>query len=613
MSVMVSIKYFDEQNGWGMRRPTNIGTHSARTFSFCTVNFGQSDMTDAERCVALAETLGQQQPAFVAVQEVSQSLCMQLLLQPAVRKYYAVTDLVKHNCSVLPQSPKQHSQAEHGCVFLIRHVIHVDFAESISRQIDWKGQARPLLVLHMRQFSGVSCTIAVTHLDPGASTEQRLTLISSVVQKLDNTEIVLLASNCYDGPGEDPAMRREVNSLREQLGMSDANETCTEPSQYILGGPVSVWIRTGGRANPSVASPLLVNDKGMFRHASVVQFLLRGNANSSGGASSNTGIMIPQPRSAKTAPAAASKSPVTGGGGGVFTDPAIVSVTDEKSVSTPVAKGAQDGINVASLFPIIKKRGDRWRHDNAFHLNSKSRNLSVDESAYDLSNHFSSVKEACEGLNGGTLQWAADFFVVNGTIIGSDAVQTCDLKAFRKYVQSRPNPWTLTHGSPQTPGSPLAPAAASSADHGKGPTARKGLSPVDEGAASDDSPKGSGLPFSNTAPMATRLINHHRPRIWSESFSTILFQVTPREMKFDITTHIGLTRNSLKTAISRLNTRKTMAATLAENTGRDKPDPLTDWPHDYAILYSTERQAYMLIACADVPCDIIACRIASSA
>ena len=603
MSVLVSVKYFDEQSGWGMRRPTNIGTHNARTFSFCTVNFGQSDLSDADRCAALADTLGQQQPAFVAVQEVSQSLCMALLLQPAIRKFYAVTDLVKHDCSVTPQNAKQSSHVEHGCVFLIRHVIHVDFAESISKQIDWKGQTRPFLVLHMRQFSGVSCTIAVTHLDPTSSAEQRLGILSSVVQKLDNTEIVLLAANYYDGAADDAVLRREVNSLREQVGMSDANESCTEPSQYITNGPVSVWVRSANRTSPSVASPLLTNDKGLFRHASVVQFLLRVNPQQS-----NTGIAIPQPRSAKTVtPNSSAKSPVLAGGPvpPMFSDPAIVSV-DDKAGTTPssgVTKGGQDGINVASLFPSMKKK-DRWRYDFAFHLKGNSRNLTVEESAYDLSNHFSSVKEACEGLNAGSLQWPAEFFVVNGTIIGSDAVQTCDLKAFRKYVASRPNPWTLTQISPASPTSPVAATAASTGGDQK---LRKGLTPVDEGAASDESPKMAAAPGASS-----RLIHqHHRLRVWSESFSTVLFQVTPREMKFDITTHVGLTRNSLKTAITRLNTRKTMAATLAENTGRDKPDPLTDWPHDYAILYCTERQAYWLIACADVPCDIIACRIAA--
>ena len=78
-------------------------------------------------------------------------------------------------------------------------------------------------------------------------------------------------------------------------------------------------------------------------------------------------------------------------------------------------------------------------------------------------------------------------------------------------------------------------------------------------------------------------------------------------MKFDITPTIGASKNNIKTAVQRLNSKRTMAATLS-----DKPDPLLEYPYDYALLYCPERQGYWLLAATDVPCDILSCRYAAS-
>lgn len=91
-------------------------------------------------------------------------------------------------------------------------------------------------------------------------------------------------------------------------------------------------------------------------------------------------------------------------------------------------------------------------------------------------------------------------------------------------------------------------------------------------------------------------------REWSEGCCTIVYQLTPRDFKFNITQVVGLSKDNLKKAVYLLNRGKTA-------TGKDANNPLQDYPYDYALLFSVERQGYWLLAATHVPCDIVACRM----
>ena len=86
--------------------------------------------------------------------------------------------------------------------------------------------------------------------------------------------------------------------------------------------------------------------------------------------------------------------------------------------------------------------------------------------------------------------------------------------------------------------------------------------------------------------------------------SAVVFQITPREMIFDITALAGQSSNSLANVLEKLNSRK--SATVVDEKAKD--DPLQSYPFDYALLLGLDKQHYLLLAANDVPCDIVACR-----
>lgn len=677
---MVNIKYFDEQTGqWGMRRPSaTSAAQPPKAFAMCNVSLGNSDRSgsDSERCLTLGEILTQHSPMFVTLLEMTDSFFAAVQQLAVVRRWYALTDLVRCSCTmdggIRGAEP---TIAEHGCVFLIRKPVHVDFAECQPRLFGDKSKQppRPFVLLHMRNFFGNSCTIGAAHFDPCATAAERCAAVTAAIGKLDSADIVALAGNFGDHVTDvkDQDLRRELTDLMRHHQMMDSFETCMET---VNTAPVSLWFKEAPcRAVPQSVAPLS-GDRRWCRFGSVIQVQLRsaaaggGNATlqappppppppPSGNPPTPSGIAIPQPRSAKVV-AKGSPSPT------VLADPAVLAI-DEKlpasnasvqnqaggptpSPSTLQATGTRDGINVAAMFPsAVKPRQLRFRKDSAFHVKGSNRNFSSDEAQYDLSSHFSSVAEALDTINSGAFKWLADYFVVNHTILAAEHVSQCDLKGFRRYAQSKPNPWSLLKqagGGAAREGADRADGASdrgASGSHTSGGVnvAQLLVEKVRKEAATrlqtqaDDTTAAPpyGAPDASTgrgshgnskhtsstnsahhAPAAHTLALHSqgpvsRPRVWAEACCTLLYQVTPKEMKFDISSLVGVTKGNLKLAITRLNTKKTMAAALSE-----KPDPLLDYGYDYALLYCPERQGYWLLAATDVPCDVVACRHAAS-
>jgi len=604
MSI-VHIKYFDEDSGtWNLKHPSSAASSAPRSFSFATIAFGiQNEATDRDRCAVLSEALRAHQPTFVALQEVSPSLTSELASLPIIRKNYAMTDFVKYESKLL--GPKGGVvQGDHGSIFLIRNGVFVDFAETLATD----RNAVPFLALNLRQFCSFSVRLMVAHFDPDSSPEKRSQSVLSILQRDSGADVAIFAGNFFDVvlPQQDGHHRFQLNSVRDAQGFSEVTDGLEPPP--ISTQAHGLWLKQNAvRINPNPSMPLAQDATNCYRHASITNFAVK--------------FSIPQPRSlgsqpntTKTgkspmlAPVAAGQLPTLSG---IPNDPAILSM-DEKSVtptrsnkddmSPPILK---DGISVAALFPSAPKKRDRWLHSNVFYVRAATK-LQQSEMAYDLSKHFSSVKEACDQLNSGAAVWHPEYFVVNGSIIGSDTIEVVDIKGFRKYVASRPAPPPLqftpvpTGVSPTTLASPNVQVLLEQAK-------RKGIAPpVDVGGVDSD---------STAVGQAVGAAQPSRVRKWSELSTSILYQVTPREMKFDITGHLGLPRNPLKAAVDRLNRRG--QATTPSTVGLDgksetKPDPLADYGYDYALVYCTERQAYWLLAATDVPCDIVACRHAAT-
>ncbi|CUG88289.1 Hypothetical protein, putative [Bodo saltans] len=563
--------------------------------------------------------------------EVTDTLFAALQQHPAVFRNYAMTDLARVGAS--PEAAGAEPQPSTGCIFLFRHSVHVDFAEFQPRLVHAGAGGgrivanRPLVLLHMRNFAGNSCTLGIVHLDPTNTLSERCAAVGAAITKMDNDDIVALAANYGDHvvDAKDHELRKELGETMRGSNMADSYEVATDA---VNSAPVSLWVKVGSKAMAQSVQPL-PGDRRWCRFGSLIQLQFRSSMGGSQSSPLTTaaGIAIPQPRSAK----GSKNSPSTG----MMYDPMVLGL-DEKLLPPTLAAAAaaavavdasppREGINVASLLgSAMKPRLPRFRKDNAFHMKGSNRNLSQDESPYDLSQNFSSVSDAVERINNGGFQWVADYFVVNNTIIAADHITQCDLKSFRRYVQSKPNPWSLLNAQSAVHLPPSHAGRDSAARNDDGgvnvaqllaeKTSRK------EHLSRDDGRQHAAAPSAVAPPPPPSAQHHHhhhvqpqnrgpvvRPRLWSESFCTILYQVTPKEMVFDISPFVGNMRGNLKTAITRLNTKKTMAAALS-----DKPDPLLDYGHDYALLYCPERQAYWLLAASDVPCDIVACRHAAS-
>eukprot|EP00388_Colpodella_angusta_P045715 GDKK01067042.1.p1 GENE.GDKK01067042.1~~GDKK01067042.1.p1 ORF type:complete len:228 (-),score=9.75 GDKK01067042.1:108-791(-) len=176
-------------------------------------------------------------------------------------------------------------------------------------------------------------------------------------------------------------------------------------------------------------------------------------------------------------------------------------------------------------------------------------------------------------------------------------------KAARLAAQRQPAaPLDVGSDDHQSPASANAPSSATA---GRQDSAASTLPPplASIGNTIPSVNNASPQPIAAVSPNAPN--SKHLParqRLWSEHSASIVYQTTPLEMRFDISGHVGQAKNNLASAIERLNSRN------KKTDASGKPDPLSSFTYDYALLFNSDRQGYWLIACTDVPCDVVACR-----
>lgn len=212
-----------------------------------------------------------------------------------------------------------------------------------------------------------------------------------------------------------------------------------------------------------------------------------------------------------------------------------------------------------------------------------------------------------DALNSKAIYWPADFCVVHNVVLASDNVVHCDKRmAFRRYAREYKNsasllmhisqPWGHNSNA-KTDG--LSPAVVQE----KTSWLKRIVSMSNNsGNEANGDETTSLLPVSRATGR-----EEFRNRSWDASWCTVVYQVTPREMKFNITPAVGVGKDSLNKAIQCLNLRSQSKTKFAFG----KENPLQNYAHDYALLFSAELQGYWLIAATHVPCDIVACRLAA--
>eukprot|EP00796_Vickermania_ingenoplastis_P012987 gene12987-8835_t len=355
--------------------------------------------------------------------------------------------------------------------------------------------------------------------------------------KVSETDATILACNMLQGSSHRDSTLREICKAANYV---DALEKAPERSDHS--SLWSLWIRS--------TKYEVVNVERLGRRADQPRHALVTLA-----PSRSQPIDIPMPRSAKSAAAR--------GAAPLLTDPAVLSAEVSKSPNN-------------ELLMLLKKNQNRWKLEHSFLLKGQDAKLTSQESIFDFTRFFNSPAEAVEQLNA-VKDWPADFCVVHQTVLFSESVGTADRQAFRRYAKDNHKMMTNYLAALSTSGSNSNVSSASAWSQR-------------QGAASDYT-------------MLTRNPRQHAaetPREWSEASSIIIYQTTPREMKFNITHRVPVTKDALRQTILYLNKHPSIP---------QEKNPLYDYQYDYALLHSVEHQGYWLIAAKHVPCDIVACRM----
>lgn len=516
----------------------------------------------------LVKVLADLHPTVVALLEVTPDVFKAIEDSEVVRKAYGVTDYKPSDCSFVANDQVQ--TKVHTCVFLVRHGVTPDFAEH-NIKAEWGQQqgVRPSAVLHVRQILGASFNFAAAHFEPSATPAARSVAIETFLAKVDPCDIAFLAANFYDG-ADGNAMRTEcLPLLRSKLVVPEWIDTVDmlPANSGVEKGAHGLWVRLKNGSMLSTVSSIPLGLKGT-KYSMITNFAVNGAKPPAAAANSTpTGMQIPQPRSAK-----ASKSPNL-----VPTpmsvDPAIVSI-EEPAHREP---------NVMDLLNNAKRV---WKTDGT-HMRQLQKPLSEFDD-FDLTRKFNSLSECVEALNNGRLLWKLDFAIYGPNLLACDAVRNLSVKEFKRYADkvARQRVGGRSPGTLDTPETPT-PTPSSASVQSVLPV---GTSPV------------VGVPptFSGVVPRPAG----NRPRQWSAGNSMVLYQVTPKEMVFDVTHLAGKTNNSLSNVLEKLNSKK--SASVVDEKLKD--DPLQSYPYDYALLLGPDKQHYHLLAANDVPCDIVACR-----
>ncbi|CAG9573079.1 hypothetical_protein_-_conserved [Leishmania major strain Friedlin] len=569
--VAVKIKYFDDNGGWSERKSAaaSSAVFALKNITVANVDLNHVDTADVDR---LQDLVVASAPTAVVMQNVSPATLSRIKSYSQIRKAYAVMETSR--CE----------QQEDSTIALLRLGLQCEPTE--VPKTDGKQAFRALVQVNIRIPNGPSLSITVLHMEPGAS--RRLTFAMALLRAHPNVDIAVLLSNVTEGMvlTEDPY--RELQANRATAGFVDVMEEGMERTSNWT-TPWTVWLKSPKYSVVASAAELFVGQEPRYLSTTLV---VRGQPNST--------IAIPMPRSAKSCRGKSpSGPPAPGTPSQPLADPAILSA---ETVKTPMPAPQTNSSATEIIQRLMRQQQasqQRWKSTHSFLLKGSDTKLSTAEAMYDVSSHFANANDAVDALNSKALSWPAEFCVVHNTVLCADTVVHCDRQAFRRYVRDNK---TNVNLNSQIFAATTAFAAAVAA----APV----VTPV---AAASAGLAASAIPNDKQWPKATNVrsemeefLNFQRQlkesarREWSESCCVSVYQITPREMKFNITPAIGLAKDNLKKAIHYLNHAKTASK---------ETNPLYDYPYDYALLFSVERQGYWLIAATHVPCDIVACRM----
>ncbi|EAN86292.1 hypothetical protein C3747_169g46 [Trypanosoma cruzi] len=618
--IPVRLKYFEEGPSWTERRPSSAaeatGTSTggtapaslAKAFSVSTIDLsgGISSVGEME---SFNNALAASSPSFVFVHNATLVARQQMMQSSYVRKMYGITELVRYE-------PRE--GAEKGSLALVRVGVVCESADSAVKLLDSSlgggGCVRFFMMLQVRSFAGASMTVSAVYIDPAAMLWQRVAVLTHLFPQLVNADLVLLVSNLFLSQTGALSLETsaELHAVCTAKGFSDAAEESVEKNSGGHGGvgqqEWSVWVKSSKFAATHLTHEALLSAAaGAKASAGITTVTLscRGAA----------AITIPQPRSAKSANSRG--SPASTATPAIMTDPAILSAEAAGKGITTAAKGGGSVIIERLLQQQQQQQQQqqavpRWRTSHSYTLKNNEK-LNSHELAFDVSAHFASVPEVVEALNNRSIYWPAEYCVAHNVILASDNVGPGDKRVMlRRYAREYKNSAALLsqmfshagsiHCSPNT-GANVHSASQEVATE-KSPWLKRVV------AMSNHTKNESNGEDTPSLPSTSRVVKREeelRSRIWDASWCTVIYQVTPREMKFNITSVVGIGKDNLNEAIQWLNLRSQPKAKAPHG----KENPLQNYAYDYALLFSTEHQGYYLIAATHVPCDIVACRAAA--
>ncbi|RNF01543.1 hypothetical protein TraAM80_06914 [Trypanosoma rangeli] len=630
--IPIKVKYFEEGPSWTEKRSSApsaaavvagststtggaASTSVVKAFSVSSIdlNGGLSSLGEME---SFSNALAAASPSFVFVHNATLAARQQMMQSSYVRKMYGITDLVRYE-------PRE--GGDRGSLALVRFGVSCDSVDNAARLLDnshySSGIVRFFMMLQVRSFAGASVTIAALYIDPTVMLWERMAVCTSLFPHLANSELLLLVSNLFFSPtGVLNAERSvELRAVCTARGFNDAAEEAAEKGGGGGQQEWSIWVKsskfvvthhTHEAAAPSAAAGASKTTPAI----TTVTLLSRGA----------TTIAIPQPRSAKSGNQRG--SPTSTSTPAIMTDPAILSA-EAAGKGTMTAKSGGSVIIERLLqqqqqqqlqqqqLQQQQQAAPRWRTSHTYTLKNNDK-LNSHELAFDVSAHFSSVPELVEALNSRAIYWPADYCVVHSVILASDNVGQGDKRVmFRRYAREYKNGAALLSQMVLPGGNVAFTTAANTTSSNVHGTVQeviaekaswlKRVVTVTNHASGDNN--GDDIPPFLPGTWALKREEEVRSRIWDISWCTVVYQVTPREMKFNITSAVGLGKDNLQKAVQWLNLRSQSNAKVTH----EKENPLRNYAYDYALLFSMELQGYYLIAATHVPCDIVACRAAA--
>lgn len=544
---MSKIRYFDfDKNLWVDKRPskeTGHGLSPGSQLTVCPMDLKELESGDRqfENFVGF---LAADQPTVVLLHHAS-SWISRIKSNRNVRKTYAVVEA--------------RGNSDDSCIALVVAAAPIEIIEAFKENKCLK----PTMAFTVGNAKSASLAVLVLSVEAGILL-QRSSADTSIPLKASDADAIFLACNIS---ASSVTATREGSTVIKEICKSsnymDVIEQLSEKSpdagSSYSANNWSFWLRsTKYEVIPTPTSRNRRND-----HLCVTL-----------GPRASPGVDMPVPRSAKA-----------GSGGSV----GLPKSNAPQVLADPAVLSAESAVKTAGndIFMLLKKNSPRWKLEQSFQLKPQDGKLTPQELLFDLSKYFNSPKEALEMLNMHPKEWVAEYCVIQQTVFYTDAVGTADRQLFRRYAKEY---------SLKFPGSsgPLASSLNTSASS-LVPTPTSSLPQANLAASvwTQRAQTGNEYSFSRGARIIPEVI-----REWSESSCIIIYQTTPREMKFNISQRVPLTKDALKQTILYLN-----------KSVPQERNPLYDYQYDYALLYSIEHQGFWLIAAKHVPCDIVACRM----